>query len=52
MKGVCSLASWRTVGIAIFSITSSTKPSGSHGSGEYAPIPPVLGPSSPSKTRL
>ena len=31
---------------------SSTSVSGAHGNGEYAPMPPVLGPVSPSPTRL
>ncbi len=52
MNGVRSASSWRTVGSAIVSMTSSTNPSGSQGSGEYAPIPPVFGPSSWSKMRL
>ena len=33
-------------------MTSSTKPSGAHGSGEYAPMPPVLGPVSPFEDAL
>src|SRR5690606_31681349 len=33
-------------------ITSSTNPGGAHGSGAYAPMPPVFGPVSPSPTRL
>ncbi len=52
MNGVCSSASFRTVGSAMVSMTSSTKPAGSHGSGEYAPMPPVFGPASPSPRRL
>ena len=45
-------------GSATSRVTCSTKaasppqPSRSHGSGEYAPIPPVFGPSSPSCRRL
>ena len=30
----------------------STMSTGAHGKGEYAPIPPVFGPESPSNTRL
>ena len=33
-------------------MTSSTSFGSAHGSGEYAPMPPVLGPSSPSSARL
>ncbi|CPU67849.1 Uncharacterised protein [Mycobacteroides abscessus] len=31
---------------------SSTRPSGAHGSGLYAPMPPVFGPASASNARL
>ena len=46
MNGVCSSSSRRTVGSAMVSMTSSTNAcslpnrSSSHGSGEYAPMPP------------
>ena len=33
-----------TVGRATRSTTSSTRSAGAHGSGEYAPMPPVFGP--------
>ena len=40
------------VGRTTRSTTSSASPAGAHGNGAYAPIPPVLGPVSPSPTRL
>ena len=41
-----------SVGRITRSTTSSLRPGGAQGSGEYAPMPPVLGPVSPSPTRL
>jgi hypothetical protein len=41
-----------TTGWMIFFNTSGTRSAGAHGSGAYAPMPPVLGPASSSPTRL
>ena len=51
-NGVPRRAISAIVGRATRSTTSSTRSAGAHGSGEYAPMPPVLGPSSPSCARL
>ena len=59
MKGVPSASSWRMTGSATVAgdevdelLLAAEARASSHGSGEYAPMPPVLGPSSPSRRRL
>ncbi|CAB4629732.1 unannotated protein [freshwater metagenome] len=52
MNGVPRAAISAITGARTCVYVSSTMSSGAHGSGEYAPIPPVFAPKSPSSARL
>ena len=52
MNGEPRRASSATIGVHSESTSSSTSASDSRGTGEYEPMPPVFGPSSPSPIRL